>query len=149
MSTNWLAAVSFQQDQDILHAINILSIHRKLRLRGITDAGRNDKANEAKNYLIGFLKSLESLVKEIQKGQELPITGTNPRMSRFAREFISSTRKTKRFRQIASLPIEEVVRLIKSEREEDQSLSIRCLAGLRMLVEQHMYADANQILGKF
>jgi len=149
MSTNWLAAVSFQQGQDILHAINILSIHRKLQLHGITDEQRREKANEAKGCLTTFLKSLESLVKEIQKDQELPITGTNPRMNRLAHEFISSTRKSKHFRQIASLSIEDVVRLINSENEEDQRLSIKCLAELRLLVEQHMYADANQILGKF
>jgi uncharacterized protein YnzC (UPF0291/DUF896 family) len=149
MSTNWLAAVSFQQGQDILHAINILSIHRKLRLRGITDEERNEKANEAKDYLTNFLRSFGSLVREVQKGKQHPVTGVNPRMNRLAHEFVSSIRKTKHFRQLSSISIQEIISLMDSENEEDQRLSIKCLSELRLLIEQHMYTDANQILGKF
>jgi uncharacterized protein YnzC (UPF0291/DUF896 family) len=149
MSTNWLAAVSFQQGQDILHAINTLSIHRKLRLRGIPDEERNEKAKQAKDYLTGFLKNFGSLVREVQKEKQHPVTGVNPRMNRLAHEFISSSRKTKHFRQLSSLSIEQIISLIDSENEEDQKLSIKCLSELRSLIEQHMHTDANQILGKF
>jgi hypothetical protein len=149
MSTNWLAAVSFQQGQDILHAINTLSIHRKIRLRGITDQERDYKANQAKDYLTNFLKNFGPLVREVQKEKQHPVTGVNPRMNRLAHEFISSIRKTKHFRQLSSLSIEQIISLINSENEEDQKLSIKCLSELRSLIEQHMYTDANQILGKF
>jgi len=149
MSTNWLAAVSFQQGQDILHAINTLSIHRKLRLRGLPDKERDEKAEQAKEYLTDFLKNFGSLVREVQEEKQQPITGVNPRMNRLVQEFISSTRKTKHFRQLSSLSMEQIISLIDSEEEEDQKLSIKCLSELRSLIEQHMYADANQILGKF
>jgi len=149
MSTNWLAAVSFQQAQDILHAINTLSIHRKLLLRGIPDRGRDEKARQAKGYLIDFLRDFGFLVREVQKEKQHPVTGVNPRMNRLAHEFISSSRKTKRFRQLSSLSIEQIISLIDSEKEEDQKLSIKCLSELRSLIEQHMYTDANQILGTF
>lgn len=149
MSTNWLAAVSFQQGQDILHAINTLSIHRKLRLRGIPDEERDEKARQAKDYLTDFFKNFGSLVREVQKEKQHPVTGVNPRMNRLAHEFISSSRKTKHFRQLSSLSIEQITSLIDSEKEEDQELSIKCLSELRSLIEQHMHTDANQILGKF
>ena len=149
MSTNWLAAVSFQQGQDILHAINTLSIHKKLRLRGIPDNERDEKAKEAKTYLTGFLKNFGSLVREVKKEKQQPVTGVNPRMNRLAHEFISSSRKSKHFRQLSSLSIQQIIILIASEKEEDQELSIKCLSELRSLIEQHMYTDANQILGKF
>lgn len=149
MSTNWLAAISFQQGQDILHSINTLSIHTKLRLRGISDDERIEKANDAKNHLTKFLKNLDSLVKEIQKNKDGPITGINPRLSRLACDFISSAQKEKRFRELFSRSLEDVIRLINSDDEENQKTLLRCLAELRLLVEQHMHSDANQILGKF
>ena len=149
MSANWLAAVSFQQSQEVLHSINTLSIHTKLSLRGISDDERTNKVKESKHYLMNFLKDLDSLVQDIKRDKEGPITGINPRLGQLARKFISSVRKRKHFQELVSRSPQDVVRLINSEDKKDQRVLLKCLAELRLLVEHHIYSDANQILGKF
>ncbi len=73
MSTQWLTVRSFQQSQELLEAINALSIQIKLKLAGIKDQDRENQAKEAQESLKAFLGDLDVFV------GAGPVTGADAR----------------------------------------------------------------------
>ena len=57
MSSDWLNIQSFQQSQELLSAINTLSIHRKLTDKGYHDTNRKEAAEQAAETLISFFQN--------------------------------------------------------------------------------------------
>jgi hypothetical protein len=74
MSTEWLSIQSFQYDQDLLTAINTLSIHVKLNLLGETDEKRLEAAQLARQKLDAFFRKLEPIIQEAEQAE----TGEHP-----------------------------------------------------------------------
>ncbi len=149
MSTEWLAIQSFQHDQDVLTAINTLSIHIKLELAGFLDDKRTEVANEARSKLSSFLKELETIVPEPGQTVAEPVLGTDPRLRQLAKNFTAAKRDRSRFRSILFRDtLSHAQQLLYSNEKADQELLIKCLEELRMLVEEHIYADTVRILGE-
>src|SRR2546428_660527 len=70
MKAHWLVVQSFQQSQDLLDAINTLSIHTKLELAGVRDEQRADPAEDARRKIDNFLKELKRHVEaELNEGR--------------------------------------------------------------------------------
>ena len=97
MSIQWLSVQSFQHNQDLLAAINKLSIHLRLQLEGNEDAERAGEANKARDMLSSFFRELETLVKDTERGEEVPVLGANPRLRQLARSFVKAKRNRRRF----------------------------------------------------
>jgi len=76
MSTQWLAVQSFERSQDMLGAMNTLSIHLKLRLAGVPDEERRQAAARARETLTTFFKKLDATVQETQRGEATPLLGS-------------------------------------------------------------------------
>ena len=87
MSIQWLAVQSFQHNQDLLAAINKLSIHLRLQLEEIEDAERAGEANKAREMLSSFFRELETLVNDTERGEGCAGTWGKPSFAPVGAEF--------------------------------------------------------------
>ncbi len=149
MSIHWLTAQSLQNSQDLLGAVNTLSIHTKLQLAGKPDEGRAAVSEEAKNKLDTFLQQLEKVTGNEQQESE-PVLGADPRLRQLARSFIKAKSNHRRFRSLlVKENLSDVRQLLHSEEAEDRRSLVKCLADLRIILEEHLQADADKMLGRF
>lgn len=149
MSIHWLTAQSLQNSQDLLGAVNTLSIHTKLQLAGNSDEVRAVASEDAKNKLDTFLQQLEKVTGNEQQESE-PVLGADPRLRQLARSFIRAKSNHRRFRSLlVKENLSEVRQLLHSEKTEDRQSLVKCLADLRIILEEHLQADADKMLGRF
>jgi hypothetical protein len=148
MNTEWLTAESFERNQEVISAINALSIHAKLRMAGVKDSPVAADVAGAREHLKRFLGRIGDLVRDIEADQEAPVLGTDPRLSLLARQFATTKKQWAAPAPLYTLSMEEVTALIDSDRPEDQERLIECLRALRLLVEEHAYADVVGLLGE-
>ena len=146
MSTHWLAIQSFQQSQEILSAINTLSIHRKLTDKGYLDSNRKEAAEQARETLIAFFEKLNKIVQNIEDGPRKPILGVDARLRHLAGNYVQAKR-AQSHSPFLELPLSQVRNLFYSESSEDRSKSLAVLAAFRELLEEHVGVDARQLLG--
>ncbi|MGH8543782.1 MAG: hypothetical protein ACREX3_09165 [Gammaproteobacteria bacterium] len=149
MSVQWLAVQSFQHNQDLLAAINKLSIHLRLQLEGNEDAVRAGEANKAREMLSSFFRELETLVKDTEGGEDVPVLGANPRLRQLARSFVRAKRNRRRFRSsLFRNGTGCFQQLLHSNTKEDRQALLESLEDLRVLVEEHMHVDMERVLGE-
>ena len=149
MSVQWLAVQSFQQNQDLLTAINKLSIHLRLQLERNEDAERAGEANKAREMLSSFFRELETLVNDTERGEEVPVLGANPRLRQLARSFVKAKRNRRRFRSsLFRNGTGCFQQLLQSNTKEDRQALLESSEELRVLVEEHMHVDAERVLGE-
>ncbi len=149
MSTQWLAAQSFQHMQDLLAALNTLSIHLKLGLAGHPDEERREAAQQARDTLAAFLKELETLTQQAEQGDAKPMMGVDLRLRQLAKQFEAAKHDRNRFHSALFLyALPHVQQLLYSDKREDQQALIGCLQELRTLLEEHVEADTACILGE-
>ncbi len=150
MSTDWLTIQSFQRSQDLLTAINTLSIHTKLRLSGVADEERAKATAEAREKLASFLMAFEKIVQQTEQAEGEALLGIDPRLQQLARSFVAAKRDRSRFRSMLfTRSPSEAVNLLAATEERDQQALIECLTDLRALVEEHIYTDTRQIFSQF
>jgi hypothetical protein len=150
MSIEWLTVQSFQHSQDLLSAINALSIHLKLISAGLNDHNREQLVEEAREKLVSFLEELEPLVTEAENAKGKPVVGANPRLRQLAKRFVAAKRNRFRYHSILFRETpNRVKQLLSSRDQEDRQLVLDCLEELRMLVEEHVHIDTEQVLGEF
>jgi hypothetical protein len=149
VSIQWLSVQSFQHNQDLLAAINKLSIHLRLQLEGNEDAERVGEANKARDMLSSFFRELETLVKDTERGEEVPVLGANPRLRQLARSFVKAKRNRRRFHSsLFRNGVGRFQQLLHSTKKEDSEALLESLEELRVLVEEHMHVDAERVLGE-
>ena len=149
MSVQWLAVQSFQHNQDLLAAINKLSIHLRLQFEGNEDAERAGEANKAREMLSLFFRELETLVNDTERGEEVPVLGANPRLRQLARSFVKAKRNRHRFRSsLFRNGAGCFQQLLQSNTKEDRQALLESLEELRVLVEEHMHVDVERVLGE-
>lgn len=149
MSTQWLAIQSFQQSQDLLAAINTLSIHTKLEIAGINDEQRAESAKRAREILASFLETFEKVIHQAEQARDEPLVGVDPRLRQLAKSFVNARRDKRRFHStLFTKPISDMPYLLASTEEKDQQALVECLTEFRVLVEEHVHTDARRILGE-
>jgi hypothetical protein len=148
MSIQWLAVKSFQHSQELLAAINALSIHLKLEEAGKTDDAHSAQAAEARAVLRSFLEMLEPVVADAERGEAKPVLGADPRLRQLAKSFVSAKRNHHRFRSALFLDTFNRVKQLLASPEEDRQTLLECLAELRVLIEEHIQSDAERVLGE-
>lgn len=149
MSKQWLAIQSWQHDQSLISAINTLSIHTKLSLTGIVDNQRQAAVDEAKQKLNAFLQEISSILQVIEEDELEPILRTDPRLSQFVEKFVVA--RQDRQRSCSSLfqgQFTQVQQLLDTEDERGQQSLIQCLDELRSLLQEHISADTEQVMGE-
>ncbi len=150
MSIQWLAVKSFQHSQDLLAAINTLSIHLKLEAAGKKDEKHANQASRAKQELRSFLQMFEPVVRDAERGETKPVLGADPRLRQLAKSFVSAKRNRHRFHSpLFRDTFRTVQHLLDSTDDKDRQELLDCLAELRLLIEEHVHTDAEQVLGEF
>jgi hypothetical protein len=147
MKSDWLTFQSFQQSQEVLKAINTLSIHLKLSLKGISDDARLQAVEQAIILLSDFLDKLENIADQANQADTMPLVGLDPKLQQFARNFLSA-RHQRRFRsRLFAGSISEIKDMLRSTDPNAQKTLVKCLTDLRVLIEEHMHDDVDRILG--
>ncbi len=150
MSTDWLAIQSFHRSQDLLAAINTLSIHTKLKLSGVADEERAEAAAKAGEKLVSFLEAFDKIVQQAERADGEALLGIDPRLQQLARSFVTAKRDRSRFQsRLFTQSPSRTVELLTATEERDQRALVECLTDLRTLVEEHIYTDTHQILSQF
>ena len=148
MSTHWLNIQSFQQSQELLSAINTLSIHLKLTDKGYPDTNRKEAAEQARETLVAFFKKLDKIVQDIEYGHRKPVLGVDARLRHLAENYVQAKRTHGQFRSsFLELPLSQVRELFYSECAEDRRELLTVLAAFRELLEEHISVDAKLLLG--
>ena len=147
MSTHWLDIQSFQQSQELLSAINTLSIHRKLTDKGYLDTNRKESAEQAIETLVAFFQKLDKIVQNIEDGHQKPVLGVDARLRHLAENYVQAKR-AQSHSSFLELPLSQVRALFYSENSEDRSKALAVLAAFRELLEEHVGADAKRLLGE-
>ena len=147
MSAHWLNIQSFQQSQELLSAINTLSIHRKLTDKGYLDTNRKESAEQAVETLVAFFQKLDKIVQNIEDGHRKPIMGVDARLRHLAENYVQ-TKRAQSHSPFLELPLSQVRDLFYSESAQDRSKSLAVLAAFRELLEEHVGVDAKQLLGE-
>jgi len=147
MPADWLTFQSFQRSQEVLKAINTLSAHLKLTMNGIADEEISQAASQSVGTLRAFIDELEAATRQADQTEPAPMLGVDPRLQQLVRNYLVA-RHNRRFRScLFTEPISDIKALLTSDARDDQGALVKCLAELRVLVEEHMHDDVDQILG--
>ena len=87
MNSQWRTVQSFQENQNLISAINTLSIHIKLEMAGHTSFNPADTVSKARDKLCAFLTELISQVQRVEV-KNAPLLGVDPRRRQFVKHLI-------------------------------------------------------------
>ncbi|MDE3256338.1 MAG: hypothetical protein OYM47_00680 [Gemmatimonadota bacterium] len=147
MTPHWPHVQSFQQSQELLSAINTLSIHRKLKDGGHPDTNRIEAAEQAKEALIAFFDKLDHVAQNIEDGHPTPVLGVDSRFIRLAENYVDAKHaRGQSASPFFERPLSQVEGLFYSERTRDRSELLEILAAFRVLLEEHVGADTKWLL---
>jgi hypothetical protein len=150
MSSDWMAIQSFHRSQELLTAINELSIHLKLEAAGVADVQQTARAEEGRAKLLDFLRKLEPLIKAAEEKERGPVTGADTRMRQLAQRLAEARRSKTRGRSpLLRKSISKVIEHLESENPEDRELLLESLRDLRQLLDEHLETDTRALVGGF
>ena len=146
MKPQELAAQSFHENQKLLSAVNILSIHTKLETEGYSDLNDEKAVAKAKDELCSFFKKLEHDVQDAEI-EKKPLLGIDQRRQQFVRNFVEARRTDRIQSPFLQNKLSEVVQILHSDKEVDKQTMLPILTELRTLIEEHLESDVSQLLG--
>lgn len=146
MNSQWRAVQSFQENQNLISAINTLSIHIKLEMAGRSDLQKEEAIVEAKEKLSTFLRELNPQV-QCAEIENQPLLGVDPRRRQFVRHLISAKHSCRIHSPFLLGDLSEGGQLLYSDAESDKQTIILFLKELRMLLEEHLGSDVEQLFG--
>lgn len=147
MSEKWIDVQSFLSDQDVLLAINDLSIAIKQELAGVVRKQRAEKAKEAQKKLRKFLLRLNHAV---LLGNQDSLLGVDPRFRQLVEDFEASRNDTANFRsRLMRDGPGSVIHLLDSIDVVSRNVLLESLSELRRVVARHQQTDAAAILEDF
>jgi hypothetical protein len=147
VESDWLTASSFERAQEILSAINTLSIYTKLAAARVPNPSCDAEVPKARARILSFLDELDRLAREAEQTVDDTVVGTDPRMGDLTRRYLAGRKSLPRRSPLFALPITQVRSLIADDNPVRAGDRITCLAELRSLVEQHAHVDAVGLLG--
>ena len=142
------AAQSFQENQNLISAINTLSIHIKLEMAGHSDMNRAEEIPEAKKVLRLFLTELEPQVQHAEEAETEPLLGVDARRRQLVKNFVAARRNRIRSPFLRG-KLSDATQLLYSDNTEDREDILLVLEELRMLLEEHIGSDVQQLFGGF
>lgn len=146
MKPQELAVQSFHENQKLLSAVNILSIHTKLEIEGRSNLNDEKAVEKAKDELCSFFKELEREVQDAEIEKQ-PLLGMDQRRQQFVRNFIEARRNYRIQSPLLRDKLSGVVQILHSEKEADKQAILPILVELRTLIEEHLENDVSQLLG--
>ena len=147
MSDKWLSAQNFERSFSLVSAINTVSIHTKLEAVGIDDSTRLSEFEEARGCLVGFLRTLDPMVRDTRGASAVRVDGVDPCLGDLARGFLAAQTERPATTVLSGVSPEEICRMVESSDPHDKEKLLPCLRDLRRLLEQHVRADTAEIFG--
>lgn len=147
MKPKELAVQSFHENQNLLSAVNTLSIHTKLEMAGHSDLNTEKDIRKAKEDLCAFLKELNPQVQRVEI-ENKPLLGVDPRRRQFVRHLIAAKQNYRIRSPFLLGKLSEGSQLLDSK-EGDKAALLLFLEELRMLLEEHIGSDVQQLFGGF
>ena len=141
------AIQSFQENQNLIFAINTLSIHIKLKIAGYPDLNKAEVIPGARERLSAFLSELNSQVQCVEV-ENKPLLGVNPRRRQFVRHLIAAKHNSRISSPFLLNKLEESRQFFHSDVEADKQAILFFLEELRMLLEEHIASDTEILLGR-
>lgn len=148
MNSQWRAIQSFQENQNLISAINTLSIHIKLEMAGHSDLQKVDVIAKAREELCTFLKELNPQVQRAEL-ENMHLLGVDPRRRQFVSHLIAAKNNFRISSPFLLNKLSEGVQLLRSDAESDKQAILLFLQELRMLLEEHIGHDVQQLFGGF
>ncbi|MDE0424712.1 MAG: hypothetical protein OXN25_07585 [Candidatus Poribacteria bacterium] len=141
------AIQSFQENQNLISAINTLSIHIKLKIAGHSDLNTEEKIQKSREELCAFLKELNPQVQRAEVDNK-PLLGVDPRRRQFVRHLVAAKHNSRISSPFLLNKLEESRQLLHSDVETDKQAILLFLEELRMLLEEHIASDTEILLGR-
>lgn len=150
MNSDWMAIQSFHRSQELLTAINELSIHLKLEAAGIADEQQTERAEAGKKKLVEFLQRLEPLLVTVERDEREPMTGADARLRQLAQRLAETRRVSARGGSpLLRKSLSRMIELLKSEKPEERTAVLEGLGDLRRLLDEHLETDTRALVGGF
>lgn len=150
MNSDWMAIQSFHRSQELLTAINELSIHLKLEAAGIADAQQTERAEAGKKRLVDFLRRLQPLLETAEQNEREPVTGADARLRQLAQRLVEFRRvSTRGGSPLLRKSFAKMIELLESEKPEDRASLLLGLRDLRRLLDEHLETDTRALVGGF
>ncbi len=150
MNSDWMAIQSFHRSQELLTAINELSIHLKLEAAGIADEQQTERAEAGKKKLVEFLQRLEPLLVTAERDEREPMTGADARLRQLAQRLAETRRVSARGGSpLLRKSLSRMIELLKSEKPEERVAILEGLSDLRRLLDEHLETDTRALVGGF
>ena len=141
------AIQSFQENQNLISAINTLSIHIKLKIAGHSDLNKEEAIQKSREELCTFLKELNPQVQRAEV-ENKPLLGVNPRRRQFIRHLIAAKHNSRISSPFLLNKLEESRQFLYSDVETDKQAILLFLKELRTLLEEHIASDTEILLGR-
>ena len=148
METDWVTAQGFELSQSLIAAINDLAISIKLANRH-KEAERHLKAAlAARARLAEFLSDIEPLAERAESSDPGPLLGAAPAVSALTRQIVGRhVGERGELRGLAVARIREMRQLLAATSDDERARLLEYLSELRTLLERHIQASAEQIIG--
>ena len=148
MSDKWLSAQNFERSFHLVSAINTVSIHTKLEAAGVDDDDRLPEVEDARGYLVRFLRTLDPVVRDYRGASKALVDGVDPRLGDLARGFLAAQAERPPTTALSDVSPEKICHLIESSDPLDREKLLLCLRDLRRIFEQHVRSDAAEVFGE-
>lgn len=147
MNNDWLAAWSFEREQELVSAINTVLINTKLRLAGVVDPTPTNEVDEARLRLVALLDRIACLVGGAEQDKRATMVGVDPRLGELAIHFLSRQTGPSEHSREPPLTPHRFLELAQSDRPDDAKPLIAALEDLRIVIESQAQSDVAGILG--
>lgn len=144
MTAKWLALRSLRRNQQLLRAINILSLHLQLMIEGHKSDVQPPALAAARSQLVEFLDRLELGIQQAKESEIGVIYGADPRFQAFVESYLDAQKNGSTSPLTNELAL--VRRFIDSDESKDQESLLAYLTHLRVLVEEQINHDTVQAL---
>jgi hypothetical protein len=140
MSQEWLNIQSFFRDNELIGAINDLSIAIKLELAGVRDEERLERAKEARRLLKQFLTRLSEIE---SAGEKELLLGVDSRFQSLMDAIAAARQDSSRYQSgLMRQGAAKTLPLLDAKDPDQRRQLLASLAELRRVIEQHQQADA-------
>lgn len=146
MDEKWLSVQSMRKNQSLIAAINILSIHLKLKLSGEQDVKKPEHIQEARNKIVEWITEFDKNLTAYVQNTYQALTGISPRQQQLVKRFESAKRKGEFTSKIFQEAPITLIGLLIPEKSEKVPELLQSLSDLRSLLEEHNQIDIHNLV---
>lgn len=148
MRSKWLITSNFERMQDLISAVNTVSIHAKLSMAEIEDPTDQTRIHQAREHLLSFLDRFQTLIEDAEHRQNGTVIGADPQLGDLTLRYLDQKRRLPGDSPLFAVSFDRLRELIRTENLQNLPELISCLKELRSLLEQHAYVDIVDLIGE-